>query len=170
MITLLVTFAFFILSIAAHVQFCRWRKRESNLWFYVFFAGAALAGNFMSLKFLLNGPAKDLPEFWSLPLFLSSLTLFIMLIPMYMIIYFGSEVESPTKKICFLLDSSGGMTKEELLKQITDEGFVVPRMDDLVRTGFVEHKEGKYFLLFPSRASARLLAVFQWIFGRGKGG
>jgi hypothetical protein len=108
--------------------------------------------------------------FWNIPLYKSAGMIYLLLVPLYIIFYFGTHVESPSHQILSLIKCHGELSHQELSSFLTDSILIKPRLDDLIRCGYLVF-DGKYFRLTARGVrTARFLNIYQKILGRGMGG
>ena len=160
MFDILSSLIFFFLSVGIHVLWCRlFPKKDLQILLYCAIAMIMLMVSGGYLFFLRPQLIPIGNSFWNIPLPLSSLALFVLLIPVYLMLYFMTQQESPTKRLLLFLEKRGKATYAELAHYMTDKAIIEPRMSDLIRYGFVI-KEGNGYRLLASghRTSLALIA------------
>ncbi len=163
MFHLTVSLFFFFLSVVVHILICRGRK-TAELQVKLF---CAIALGFLLLCWVVFRAAWNV---WRFSLPISSTVIYLLLIPVYLSFYVNTKFNSPSKMVMVLLRANGTMDYEELLRHFTNEEFVVSRLDDLVKSGCVEEKDGRYRLMTQGRWTAKILEVYQKVLGREMGG
>lgn len=169
---ILITLAVFFVAVAAHIIWCRVsRKQDLQIDVFIFFALSFLAGAWiLRINFFPESFVCDPVNFWNLPLRASSIIFYFLNVFLYLIFYFNTQVESPSQRILRLCERKEGARMEELEKAVTDDDFIMTRLNDLKRYGYVEQHAESYRLLPRGVRVARLLSVYQKITGRPKGG
>lgn len=159
MITIILSFLIFIMAALLHVLFC-YMSPVKNLKGKLFMQ---ISGGGLLLLILL-GVVLSLPLLWTSVLF------YVLLLPMYLIVYVTTELVSPSKKILKSLSQSSGLTYEELLSFLKKENLVGSRLDELVESGCVRTLRDRYALTPSGATLASFLEIFGKILGRGVGG
>lgn len=156
-------------SIILHFLWCRLIKAKTLqiIPFVVIALIGAYVGLCMSHSF---GAVSEEINFWNIPLSASALGLYWLLVPFYLILYFNTQVESPTQRILRFVQEKGGMTLEELQKVVTNQDFVITRLSDLERCHYVIKNDDHFRLTWRGVWVARYLVVYQKILGREMGG
>ncbi len=163
---------FFILSIGAHILWCRLRRKATlQLYSFGVIAGIGLLiytyitlGMFYRLEYVFD------QGIWKTSLWVSSVVIYILMIPTYVIIYFNTLVQSPSKTILVLIKRHGRLSVDDLAKSITDEKFVMTRMKDLLDYGYAKEERGLYALTAKGVLLAKGLKLYEMIFARPMGG
>ena len=163
---------FFILSIGAHILWCRLRHKTTlQLYSFGVIAGVGLLiyigitlGAFYRLELVFD------QGIWSVSLWVSSVIIYILMIPTYVIIYFNTLVQSPSKTVLILMRKHNRLSFDDLAKSITDEKFVMTRIKDLLDYGYAREEKGLYALTPRGVILAKGLALYEKIFARPMGG
>ena len=89
----------------------------------------------------------------------------------YLITYAGVEETSPSLVIIRALEraGAGGATRADLQPCITNEQFITPRLESLVRDGFVALEAGTYRLTKRGRSAATVAHRIADLFNLGSG-
>ncbi len=193
MFYLITAFLLFLLAVIVHIIWCRlfFRKRLTMG------SLVGLALSFLSVYFFIASETESfqrghkidarsayfiarpdqpllgvgLPSpFWSVPLKFSALLLYLLFIPVYLIFYFGTRVESPSKRILLLLGQKGRLSLKEILTFLNEETVMMARLEDLCRCGYAIISDNKYRLSKSGGTVARILNIYQLISGRARGG
>lgn len=171
MLYIVLSFSFFLLSVVLHVLWCRF-KRSGELQVVAFFllAMAGLIFYVVTERFLLVSCFGGPESIWNLYLEMTSIVIFALLIPFYLVLYYSVNINSPSRMILLILEKSQGLTYKQLKEQVTDEKFIAPRLKDLVDNRCVAFDGNTYRLLPHMTAIGRMLNVYQKITGRPEGG
>lgn len=169
---LLLSLFIFTLSIGFHILWCRFRKK-TTLQMYSF-GVIATAGLiiyiFITLRIFQRLDYAFDQGIWHVSLWVSSVLLYVLLMPTYIIIYFNTIVQSPSKTILILVRKHGMLSFDELARLMTDDEFIMTRMKDLLDFGYAT-KEGSLYSLTPRGVIlAKVLAFYEKLFGRPMGG
>ena len=167
MLYLLTAVFCFLISIIMHISWCRLRKdcRLHLLSFFLFNA----AGLILSARlgyFICQQEIGPHQTFWFLPLQGSSIVLFVLLVPFYLVFYYSTVLESPSREILFLVKDKPGISDQEIFKRITNDRFVTPRISALLSSGCVFIKDNRYYLKPGIYWMMRVLNIMQNIYGR----
>ncbi len=170
MLYLFVALFFFFDAVVIHILVCR-QSKEEGLFLKVFFliAGINLAVCWVIYQLVLVKYASAAFNMWTVPLPWASTAIYLLLIPTYLVFYFSTQQMSPSKKIMILL-LGDGMSAKDLQAHFKDEELIVPRINDLLITGCMVDRDGRYALTFSGQQMARMYALYQGILGRKKGG
>jgi hypothetical protein len=139
------------------------------------------------LALLLGGSTMGLwalaswPESWALPggqprltaSELSQVGVYLLALTFsYLITYTAIEADSPSLVITSAIASTDavGLTQNELYRRLDDELLILPRVEDLVRDGWVRCEAGRYRLTGKGLMFARLFGAYRRLLGLGKGG
>jgi hypothetical protein len=106
------------------------------------------------------------------PYFWLGLLMYVVSVLAYIVVYSGVEVESPSLRIIlFIAEGPGGaMSYETLLGLFNNERVILPRLDDMVRSGLIVTRNGKYVLTPPGERLATIFRFYRGLLGRGMGG
>ena len=171
MIDLMVSLLLFAGAVFIHIFICR-RSLTRGLLIKQF-AVIAFSNFFFLILFLIYLPLSRslaVDSFWEMPLPVTSLLIYLLLIPVYLTFYTNTQLMSPSKKILLILKERGEMTFEELLKELQKENFISTRLRELVQSRCLSLQNGTYQLNSSGRSFARFLRTYQQILGREKGG
>ena len=164
--------AAFFLAVIFHISWCRCVKRN-GLQVRAFFM---IAVGLLCIKIaieLSTSPATLITgsyTVWTMPLKFTADIIYLLLGLFYLICYFSPRVESPSQRLLRTCSKADGSTLEELEKAVNNDDFIMTRMDDLLRCGYMRVVEGHYEILPPAIFVARVLVFYQKISGRGIGG
>lgn len=159
MITLLISLFFLGLAIMAHLVICRLSPNK-----------ALKAKLFVSIAIVGLAAVIGLGVGFSLPLLLTSCLIYILLVPVYLIFYVSTELMSPSKRIMQVIGEQPGISYKALLQALEQERFITTRLEELVSSGCVSVREGKYSLTMSGQGIARFLDFYQLALGREVGG
>jgi hypothetical protein len=170
MIYLLINLVFFVLVVVTHIGVCRRYKGKGLL--VKAFCVMATAGLLLAVAaaVAIKGQVSHWSLIWQLPLFVTAMLIYILLVPTYIIFYVSTQLNSPSKEILLLIKKQGSMSREQLAAQMTDDKFIRPRLVDLKQTDYVTYKDSKYRLNPSGIKVARFLNFYQWLLGRELGG
>jgi len=161
---------FFSFTIFTHLFWCRFKKGEElHITSFVVISLIFLLGYFATARFLIAGQ-DDLTGIWVLPLEMTAAVFYIFCIPFFLVFYYSTTIDSPSRRTIALLREKGTLTYEELSREITDDKFIMTRLNPLVEFGYAQF-DGKYFRLSPRAIfSCRVIKVYQKLLGRPLGG
>ena len=162
MIHIAFAFSFFILSVAAHILYCR--QLSSKALHAKVFVGFALAVALMMMcvfsRVTTNG--NGLP--------FTAVVLYFLLIPAYLIFYVSTSLISPSKSILWAIQKGNGASREDLLSAISRENFVVLRLEELIASKCVRHEGDHFVLTVWGKTIVCILDVYQFFLGQKVGG
>ncbi|MFA5087878.1 MAG: hypothetical protein WC552_02450 [Candidatus Omnitrophota bacterium] len=164
-------FLLFIVSVFLHVFWCRARKaKDLQIRPFLFLA----IGVILLYIFLKPAPPDGIGsspmKASNAPVYFSSLMLYVLLIPTYLIFYFGMNVESPSRRILVEVEGAGQMTYEEISAVIDNDLIISPRLNDLLKHGYLTFEGDAYRLTPSGMRVAQILDLYQRITGREMGG
>ena len=158
----------FLGAVLVHWVWCRSQRRDCL--HIKSFMGIAAAG-LLALLLRAQGQASAVSrETGAAPLWLSAIILYILMVPVYLIFYFGTQVESPSRLLTVLLRERGALTFDDLARIIDNDRLIRPRVDDLLTTGYVREENGCLVLTGAGLRVARWLEFYQRLSGRRWGG
>ena len=157
----------FLGAVLVHWVWCRTQRRDCL--HIKSFLGIAAAG-FLALVLRAAVPAPVPERLDTVPLWFSALILYALLAPVYLIFYFGTQVESPSRLLTVLLRERGALTFEDMTRVIDNDRLIRPRLDDLLETGYIREVNGCLVLTPAGLRVARWLDLYQKLSGRGWGG
>ncbi len=158
----------FLGAILVHWIWCRAQKRVCL--HIKSFLGIAAAG-LIALVLRVDVPTAPLSGGVAVaPLGMSAILLYVLLVPVYLIFYFGTQVESPSRLLTVLLRERGLLTFEELSQVLDNDRLIRPRLEDLLKTGYIREENGCFILTGRGARLARCLELYQKLNGRGWGG
>ena len=105
-----------------------------------------------------------------MPLVVTTIMIYILSIPVYLMFYFNTKVESPSQRILLIIKKKNEIASHELSGYVTDKDFVFSRLQDLLESKCICLEEEGYRLLPRGRMVASLLTAYQKISGRKMGG
>ena len=165
MFDILIVIGVFFIAVCVHLALCRaWGKSCLYVRELMMLVTIGLA---VCLVILLGG---FFPAISTAPrLIMTSLTLYVLLVPTYLCFYVLTILMSPSKKVLILLEK-GPLSRAELHDGIAVEAFVQTRLEDLLVSGMVENKKG-YLTLTPQGCMyLNVVEIFGVLMGRPKGG
>jgi hypothetical protein len=169
MLYFVVALFFFFDAVLIHLLVCRQAKKEGLLLkLFIAIAGVNLLVCWVMFYFLLKFTSGS-TSLWFTPFIAGSTALYILLIPTYLVFYFSTVQVSPSKKIMLLLNERP-MSFQDLNGYFKDDQLIAPRIEELLSTGCLARREGRYALTFSGCQMARLYALYQTVLGRKKGG
>lgn len=165
LVCLLTGFGF---SVVSHLLWCRARRSTeleiaSFLYLTLVYGGVTI---FIYMIFNHLNPV----QLWSIPLSVSSLAVYGLLVPAYLVIYAGTVIDSPSQKVLRLIQNRDGLTYEELIKQIGGQEFILTRLESLRKFHLIELHGSTYRLLSGGRRLGKMLDLLKFMFGHGPGG
>ena len=172
MLSICLSFLWFSMAVALHLFWCRMEKTK-RLQVAAFFVAAALclSGYFYSSQYFWGRlPSEVLFSPVGLTLNLTALVMYVLFIPIYLIFYYSVAIDSVSRSAMALIRAQEGIPYEEILSVMTDEKFLVPRINALVDTGYAHFDGKKYRLSAKAKLTCRVLAVYQALCGRDMGG
>jgi hypothetical protein len=171
MLYLFVALFLFFDAVVIHILVCRQSRQEGQLLLKIFFliAGFNLVLCWAVYLLVFAKYASASFNVWTVPLPWASTAIYLLLIPTYLVFYFSTQQMSPSKKIMILL-LGNGMSAKDLQAHFKDEELIVPRITDLLTTGCIVDRNGRYTLTFSGVQMARVYALYQAVLGRKKGG
>ncbi|MFA5260984.1 MAG: hypothetical protein WC450_07150 [Candidatus Omnitrophota bacterium] len=158
----------FLGAILVHWVWCRANRRDClHIKSFLGIAAAGLAALVLRVD-IPAYPAAGGAD--AAPLWMSAIMVYVLLVPVYLIFYFGTQVESPSRLLTVLLRERGALTFEELTGVMDNDRLIRPRLDDLLKTGYVREERGCFILTGAGLRVARWLELYQKLNGRGWGG
>ncbi len=156
--TILISVLFILFSIIIHLLLCR-RDPDKTLKAKLFIIIALAAyGVFLGIACGAR-----------LPLILTASVIYVLLVPIYLIFYVSTELNSPSKKILHAVEA-GGASYLDVLKALERENFILLRLEELEQSGCVARQRDRYALTSSGWSIARGLAIYQKLLGRDIGG
>lgn len=172
MLDFLIMLIGFALAVVLHIFWCR--KYALTQLAMVPFCVIALGvlGGYWTLSWYWHAApwCEGLPALLRTPLWASSSVVYFLLIPTYLAFYFGTRVESPSKRMMLLIQQQGGLSQAQILSLMPNETLVIPRLDDLVHSRCVVRQGERFYLTSAGINVARMLHVYQVLSGREIGG
>lgn len=168
------SFLFFCLFVIIHIAWYRIKSEKKLEIQPILIIGGILLIVYLALLKKLSSLSLFIHEntfnFWNAPLIITSLVVYLLLIPFYMIFYISAEIESPSMKILLLVKEYGEISYEDLRGRFTDQTLLMPRVKDLISTGYVSY-DGRYYSILPAgRRLVRILDIYQRCLGWRMGG
>lgn len=105
-----------------------------------------------------------------LPMVLTSVVIYILLIPVYLIFYVCTELVSPSKRILQIIASSNEANYTQVFKALEQENFIMLRLEELEQSGCLKRSDNRFELTASGRKIASILDVYQRLLGRDIGG
>lgn len=163
MIDPLLAILFFTLFFLTHVVLFRLRLMQFQPLAFLFIS-LVWSGFLLAFAVKMNPIAG--------PLIWSSLTLYFLLCLAYVAETTTVENDSPSTRIvkCIRSRPMGRATYDELKSEVTDEEFIVSRLNDLVRHGHVYFEGGRYRLSARGKLIAGIVAAYRNLLGKKLGG
>lgn len=158
MIDILLSISLFASVVILHAKVCR-SKPCNNLYAKDFIIIASCC--WLLLLYALTHIHVEGGRF-----ILSALVLYILLIPVYLIVYVSMVLISPSKSLLFLLNNEKGLTLEELMNGFKGDALIDSRFEELLASGCMIEKSGKYVLTFNGQMIFQVLMAYQWLSGR----
>ncbi len=157
MITLVTAVCLFMIVVFCHLLYCR-ASVDKRLQAKVFIVTAFVCWvmwAIFSVRFNL---------------FISASVIYFLCIPVYLVFYVSTVLTSPSKKILLSLSKENIVSYDSLLEVIQRSQFVETRLQELMDSGCVFLKDGRYVLSPSGKTIAEILNVYQVILGRSVGG
>ncbi len=165
---IILSFCSLAAAIITHWLWCRY-CRSSQLQVVPFFCISS--GYLAAAIFIFTTISHDqLSSFFTRPFIVSSIVVYFLLIPTYLIFYAATIIDSPSKKILRLIRDHKGLRYTELIRKFEGDEFVVSRLNSLQDYHLIDCKEKVYRLLPRGVKLARMLLFFKRIFGHAPGG
>lgn len=158
MIDLISSIGFFTLAIITHAVYCR-RQNQQFLYAKAFIIIACVYG-LVHLALILS--IQDS----STRLVLTSMALYLLLIPVFLIIYVSMILMSPSKKLLNALSRQSALTEEQLLEVLDGNALINIRLDELIQSGCVMKQGDRYQLTSSGLTVYRGLSLYEMISGR----
>ena len=161
MTALLATVGAFALALLAHLGWWRWRVplRPTRALLLVFaIAPVVGAGLWFACAGQILLPPLAIP---------AMLLLYVGLAGCYLIAYAGVAYISPSLVIIRALEAAGdaGCSRQELTATVSEDAFILPRLQALVSDGMLRRMDGGFVLTTPGRRIARIIAAWSAVFG-----
>ncbi len=166
MFDILIVLGVFVAVVGVHLAICRASgKRCLYVREFLMLATIGLA---LCLGILCGGlfPAISAAE----RLIVTSLLLYVLLIPTYLCFYVLTILMSPSKKVLMLLAAHGSLDRTALHQGLAAEAFIQTRVEDLLVSGMVENKKGRLVLTPQGRMYLNGVKLFGVLMGRPQGG
>ena len=161
----------FIVSVGIHVFFCRNASKQSlHVKPYigiVIILGCIYLGVILIVQHL---GLLDPRSLWGFPFKISAGLIYVLLAPVYLIFYTLTQQSSPSKRILLAILQRGTMSHEDILAAVNKEDVIMTRLNDLLASGCVVEKDGRYSLSRQGDGIAQILTLMQWMLGRDMGG
>ena len=171
MLDIVLMLFFFAASVIAHVYYCR-KTRQAGLHAKAFVGGSLVfLCVYVALVMGLSGWGIENPHSaWGAPLMITASLIYILLVPIYLCFYVLTQLTSPSKRILVAVSGQEGVSYNALLAQLQQEDFIATRLNDLLASGCVLLREGRYVLTPEGQKIAMVLQVMQALLGRDAGG
>ena len=159
---------FFVLVVLSHALACR----RGLILFRMegFLALSLVWGGIYFLLLRLTPEASIGPGFAgnirNMPLIFTSFVLYGLLCLTYLVQCTAVQAQSPSMKVFSLLCRETGMTFDQLKPHFSDQEFVLSRLNDLVRTGYVEQHNEAFSLTSKGFQVARVFDAYQRLIRR----
>ena len=159
LLTIILSFSFFLLAIAIHLIRCRLSPHKGLKAKLFVIIAMQLLCLFLIIALIFH-----------LALIVTSVVIYLLLIPAYLIFYVSSELVSPSKRMLRVVEDKEGASYADMYKALERENLIMTRLEELVDSHCVViHREN--YQLSPSGALiARFLAFYQLLLGRKMGG
>jgi len=161
----------FILSVIVHLFYCR-NSIKSRLHTKSFILTSFFALGIYVL-IVQSSPLTDKLDphsLWGLPFKITAEVIFILMIPVYLIFYVLTQLNSPSKTILLRVSQRGQMSYADIVKCIQQEDFINTRLKDLNVSGCIKQADGHIELSLSGQRIAKALNIMQNILGRNIGG
>ncbi len=166
---LLLVLVLFCALVAAHVLFCR-RTHRPGLQAKAFVQMAFGFWGLYALAAIAISHHLNPYSLWGLPFVWAGEIIFILLAPVYLCFYVLTQLMSPSKKILLAIAQKGELSYDGIVEAVRKEDFIMTRLQDLLVSGCVEEKEGRYVLTSEGRKIEMTLNLMQLCLGRKVGG
>ncbi len=158
MIDLISSLVFFFLAIITHAVYCR-RHNQQFLYAKAFIIIACVYG-LVHVALILSIHAS------STRLVLTSVALYLLLIPVFLIIYVSMILMSPSKKLLNALSRHSALTEEQLLEALDGNTLINVRLEELMQSGCVVKQGSVYQLTSSGLTVYRGLSLYEMVSGR----
>jgi len=115
-------------------------------------------------------PVKISYDTLNVPLVGTSLIIYILLIPLFLMYYFCVYCESASYSILHLIQKYGDLSYEELRAKVPDRSLIITRLDSLVSNEYLEMKDKSYRILPKGIKVVRIMDMYQRLLGWKIGG
>ena len=163
----------FLLAVTAQVLLWRCRRTAGQyaalLGLHLATVGAATAV-FIAARWLAPPATRLLPL--TVFEYANFVVLYVALLVAYATTFSAIQADSPTMSLLLRIEQAGtrGMTREELIAELTDELLVIPRLDDLVAGGLARLDGGHYVIEPRGALFAWAMASYRRLLGMERGG
>ena len=167
----LFAFLLFCASVMTHIIFCRSKPKSGlHVKAFILIAILFLVVYAVGVWAVQQAGTLQAQPVWGLPFQFSAGLIFVLLVPVYLILYVPTQLMSPSKKILLTVASRGNLSFGDIVLCVQEEDFINTRLRDLVSTGCVQKAEGRYLLNESGKKIAAFLNIMQFILGRNIGG
>ncbi len=159
----------FAMAIILHLYFCRHHPQQglqAKVFLLISTVGLLMTG----LIFLCLNRTMSPLSWWGMPLLVSSLLMYLLLVPTYLVFYVTTQLMSPSKKILQIVDQAQGASYEQILNRLEQERFIETRLEELEHSGCIKKEHGRFILTGHGLKIARVLGLYQCFLGRDIGG
>lgn len=162
----------FVLSILLHILWCRFKRGQSlRAASFLTIAFAGLFFYILILKFPMKIPdVFGGTDIWSMPLQFTAITMYIALVPLYLLFYYAIIIDSPSRFILNVLQKKEKVLYQEIINSMDGNYFITSRLNALIRHGYVEFNGNVYRLSSRGLRVAKILKLYEKISGRAMGG
>lgn len=170
---LLLSLIFFILMIATHFLFCKFRKNRkvdatlisliALFWLAIFIIFLILTDRFLTTH-------DHHLTLWNMPLVLTSILIYLSLVPFYFLTHLNTVHQSPSLAILLSFRSRKNLIHKQLIQEWPDEKLITPRLIDLLISRCVSFRKGKYYLLPRGKLIVRITQNYQKLLNLNIGG
>ncbi len=162
----------FLLAAILHLLYCR-QTTAKGLQAKVFLVIVLGVLMFMEVLFIFIpfdpwGPAPTLRSGQALPL--TATTIYLLLIPAYLIFYVTTDLLSPSKKILKILQTQGKADYNQLLSAIKADNMIEGRLQELIVSSCAYKRGWKFFLTPHGNKLLMIVKLYRWLCGRSMAG
>lgn len=170
---LVAALAVFLLATALQVVVWRWRRPAGQYAALLGLHLAVVAGASVTLvaaPSLAPAAARLLPNGWFD--YANFLVLEVSLLVAYATIFSAVQADSPTMIILLRVEAAGarGVSRADLLTELTDELLVGPRLEDLLTGGLARREGGRYVIGPRGALFAGIVGGYRSLLGMERGG
>lgn len=158
MIDILLSASLFVLSIAVHAFFCR--HKPKGVLYAKDFILIAVCFLMVDVYLMLHLSSQS-PR-----LIVSSVAIYLLMIPVYLIVYVSMILMSPSKRILNALNAKSSLTYQELLKRFNGEELIDLRLKELLESRCLIIENNRYMLTFQGEIIYQTLQAYQHLSGR----
>jgi hypothetical protein len=160
----------FLICVLTHVAWCRLRRQKEGLMPFAVLSVCFLVILFLVTRGTVDSSAGPGFNLWTLPLKGTAVILYLLWIPVYLIFYYSTLVESPSRTILNYIAHHPKCSYQDIVNHLENNHLLTSRLRTMEEFHTLVVEGRRYRLTAGGRMAARLLRVYQFIFGRPVGG